>query len=114
MVSMDRIERGIAKYLDTEFMPQLRSGGFERVLVGTAASLMIRKVGMIAASYKDNKLVKMTGIIDEKGDVDVEAIAAELKNNITNEGVKIDIPVIGTVIFHKEDVDKLRSYIMEV
>lgn len=114
MVSIDRIERGVAKYLDTELMPQLRSGGFERVLVGTAASLVIRKAGAMVASYKDNKVVKMTGIMDDDGNIDVDAIATELKNNISDAGVKAEIPVIGTVTFHKDDVDKLREYIMEV
>lgn len=112
MVSIDKIEQGVAHYLDGELMPQLQNNGWEKVLVGTAASLAIRKSGAIAAGYKDHKLVKMLGIMDEKGNVDVEALATELKKNIPKEGFKVDIPIVGTMTFHKDDVDKLYEYIM--
>lgn len=112
MVSVDKIEKGVANYLDAELMPQLQNNGVEKVLIGTAASLMIRKTGTIIDGYKDNKLVKMLGIMDEKGNVDVDTLAEELKNNISKEGIKIDIPIIGTLTFHKEDIDKLCDYIM--
>lgn len=112
MVSIDKIEQGIANYLDGELMPQLQSNGWEKVLVGTAASLAIRKTGAIVAGYKDHKLVKMLGIMDDKGNVDVDALAMELKKNIPKDGFSVDIPIIGTMTFHKDDVDKLREYIM--
>lgn len=114
MVSIDKIEEGVAKYLDAELMPQFQNNGLEKVLVGTAASLLIRKTGTIVSSYKDNKLVKMLGIMDESGNVDVDILAEELKNNISKEGIKVDIPVIGTMTFHKEDIDTLYEYIVEV
>lgn len=112
MVSIDKIEQAIANYLDAELMPQLKSTGIEKVLVGTAASLFIRRSGAIIESYKDNKLVKMLGIMDEEGNIDVDTLVEEVKKNIPKEGVKIEIPVIGTMTFHKEDIDKLNDYIM--
>lgn len=111
-VSIDKIERGIANYLDAELMPQLQNNGIEKVIIGTAASLFIRKSGTIIEGYKDNKLVKMLGIIDGSGNVDIETLVEELKNNISKEGVSIDVPIIGTLTFHKEDIDKLCDYIM--
>lgn len=113
MISIDKIEKGIANYLDGELMPQLQDNKLEKVLVGTAASLAISRIGTIVASYKDNKLVKMLGIMDDEGNVDVEVLADELKKNISKEGVKVDIPIVGTMTFHKDDVDKLYEYIME-
>lgn len=112
MVSIDKIEQGVAHYLDGELMPQLQSSGWEKVLVGTAASLAIRRTSTIIAGYKDHKLVKMLGIMDDKGNVDVETLAIELKKNIPKEGFKVDIPIIGTMTFHKDDVDKLCEYIV--
>lgn len=113
MVSISKIEHGIANYLDAELMPQLQQNGIERLLVGTAMSLVIRRSGDIISSYKDNKVVKMLGLMDENGNVDVDALATELKKNISKDGVKVDIPVIGSMTFHKDDVDKLREYIGE-
>lgn len=112
MVSVDKIERGIADYLDAELMPQLQNNALEKIIVGTAASLFIRKSGAIIEGYKDNKIVKTLGIMDEDGNVDVDILTEEIKKNISKDGVRIDVPVIGTLTFRKEDVDKLHNYIM--
>lgn len=112
MVSIDKIEKGVANYLDGELMPQLQNNSLEKVLVGTVASLAIHKSGAIVAGYKDNKVVKMLGVMDDNGNVDIEVVAAELKKHIPKDGVKVDIPIIGTMTFHKDDVDKLCEYIM--
>lgn len=111
MVTIDKIERGVAAYLDAEVMPQLPAGGFEKVLAGTAISLFIRKSGKIIEGYKENKAVQMLGIMDTEGNVDVDILAEELKKNISTEGMKIDVPIVGKMTFHKEDVDKLHEYI---
>lgn len=111
MVSIDKIEQGIAAYLDGELMPQLPNSGFEKVLAGTAISLFIRRSGKIIERYKDNKAVQMLGIMDADGNVDVDVLAEELKKNFPKDGMKLDIPIIGAMTFHKEDVDKLHEYI---
>lgn len=111
MVPISKIEQGVAAYLDSELMPQLPNSGFEKVLAGTAMSLIIRRSGKIIDSYKNNKAVQMLGIMDEEGNVDVDVLAEELKKNLPKEGMKVEIPIIGAMTFHKEDVDKLHEYI---
>lgn len=111
MVSIDKIEQGVAAYLDAEVMPQLPSSGFEKVLAGTAMSLIIRRSGAILDGYKNHKAVQMLGLMDAEGNVDVEILAEELKKNIPKDGMKVDVPLIGGMTFHKEDVDKLYEYI---
>ena len=111
MVAISKIEQGIAAYLDSELMPQLPNTGIEKVLAGTAMSLAIRRSGKILDGYKNNKAVQMLGLMDAEGNVDVDVLAEELKKNIPAEGVKIDVPIIGAMTFHKEDVDKLHEYI---
>lgn len=114
MVTIAQIQKGVAAYLDNEVMPQLPSNGFEKVLAGTAMSLAIRKSGAIIEGYKDNKAVQMLGIMDETGNVDVDVLMEELKKNIPIDGVRVDIPLIGGLTFHKDDVDKFRGYIPNV
>lgn len=114
MVTMKQIEQGVAVYLDTELMPQLPSTGLEKVLAGTAISLFIRRSGTILDGYKNNKTVQMLGIMDAEGNVDVDLLASELKKNIPDEGVKVEVPMIGSMTFHKEDVNKLQEYITEL
>ena len=114
MVSIDNIKQGLADYLDAELMPQLKTSGVERVVIGTAASLLITRAGNIVEGYKDNKLVKMLGIMDDEGNVDIDTLVTEVKKNITKDGIRVEVPVLGTLTFHREDVDKLYGYIAEV
>lgn len=111
MVTIGKIEQGVAAYIDSELMPKLPSTGLEKVLAGTAIGLAIRRSGKIIESYKDNKTVQMLGIMDAEGNVDVDALAEELKKNVPADGVKVDVPIIGVMTFHKDDVDKLHEYI---
>lgn len=111
MVTIDKIEHGIAAYLDGELIPKLPSTGIEKVLTGTTMSLLIRRLGKILESYKNDKTVRMLEIVDEEGNVDIDLICEELKKNIPSEGVKMDVPIIGSLTFHEDDVDKLYEYI---
>lgn len=113
MVTMKEIESGIAAYLDAELMPKLPTSGLEKVIAGTAISLFIKRSGTILESYKDNKVVQMLGVMDTEGNVDVDLLATELKKNMPEDGIKIDVPMIGAMTFHKEDVTKLHEYITE-
>ena len=111
MVSIDKIKQGVAAYLDSELMPQLPANGVQKLIAGTAMSLLIERSGAIAESYKDNQLVKMLGIMDENGNVDVDVLAEELKKNMPKEGIKVEVPMIGALTFKKDDVEKLHEYI---
>lgn len=113
MVSIDRIERGIAKYFDVELKEKLPPNGFERVFVGTAISIAIKRSGRIIAEMKDNKAVQMLGIMDDKGNVDIDILRDEVKNQMPESGIKVDLPLIGMMTFKKEDIDILYSYINE-
>lgn len=114
MKTIAQIQKGVAAYLDNELMPQLPENGIEKVLAGTAMSLAIRKSGVIMGSLKDNKAVKMLEIMDSEGNVDVDILAEELKKNVPNDGVKIEIPLIGGLTFHKSDVEKVHEYINNI
>lgn len=112
MVTIKQIGQGVAAYLDAELMPQFPAQGIEKVLAGTAISLLIRRSEKILESYKDNKIIQMLGIMDEEGNVDVDVLTEELKKNISSDGVKIEVPIIGKMTFHKDDVNKLNEYIL--
>lgn len=111
MITNEQLMKGVSAYLDNELMPKLNKTGLERVLTGTAIGLFLNKNRNIVDNYKDNKIVKMLGVIDEEGNIDIETLSKELKNNITNDGIKVEIPMLGKITFHKEDVDKLKEYI---
>jgi hypothetical protein len=112
MVSLSKIEKGIAEYLDTELMTKLPQNGFQRVIAGTAISLAIRKSSNIVAGLKDNSFVKMLELMDDEGNIDIDILKEEVTKQIPETGVKADFPMIGVVTFHKDDVDKLYKYII--
>lgn len=111
MVTIEQIERGVASYLDEELMPNLPQNGIQKVMAGTAISLVIRKSGNIVKELTNQPFVKMLGIMDEEGSVDIDVLKDELKHNITDEGIVVDFPLIGTMTFHRSDVDSLYKHI---
>ena len=46
----------------------------------------------------------------------LDTLAAELKKNIPDEGMRLDIDILGfklgSMIFHRADVETLRTYIV--
>lgn len=114
MVSIPKIEKGLASYLDAEYMPKLAVDGFERVLTGTVVSLVIKRAGVMLENLKQDKGFLMLGIVDEKsGEIDVETFAEEFKKNMGKNGFSVDIPMLGKVTIRKEDVDVLLKHINE-
>lgn len=114
MVSIPKIEKGIASYLDAEFMPKLPADGLERILTGTVVSLVIKRAGVMLENLKQDKGFLMLGIVDEKsGEIDIESFAEEFKKNMGKNGFKVDLPMIGLINMHKEDIDTLIKHINE-
>lgn len=111
MIPYAKVEKGLADYLDGELMPMIPETGFQRIIAGTAISLLIKKGGSQIAALKENPAVKMMGIFDDAGNVDVETLRDELKKNMPEDGVKVEVPMLGMLTFRKGDIDKLYSYI---
>lgn len=112
MVTIDKIEHGVAAYLDSELMPKIAGNQFEKVVAGTAVSLLIRRGGNMIANATNSSTIKMLGIVDEAGNIDIDAVYEEMKKNMPTEGpVKVELPIIGVLSFNKDDLDKLYEYI---
>lgn len=110
MISANKIQTGLAKYIDNEFLPHIEEDGVKRMLVGAAAGIAIKRTSRIIDELKHNKVVKMLGIVDESGLVDIDILREELSKNMPDGGIRIDIPAVGTLTFNKDDIDKLYSY----
>jgi hypothetical protein len=113
MVSIDKIERGVARFLDAEMLPTLPTEGVARVVAGTAMAVLVRRLGGMIRGYANHSIVRGLGVIDESGNVDVDILREALKANVPETGLKIEIPLGGAVTFHKADVDLLYRYILE-
>lgn len=112
MTTIQQIQNGVAAYLDNELMPMLPQTGLERLVLGTGISLLIKKNFSKIELLKENSLIKAMEIFDEEGNVDIDTLKEEIEHNMTNEGVNLEIPMIGKLTFKKEDVNKLYNYII--
>lgn len=111
MVTIRQMENGIARFLDTELLSKMQ-GTWQKVVAGTATGILIKKSENIFNSLSNNEIVKMMGIISEDGMIDIDLLREELKNNVPDSGVQIDLPMVGRVTIKKEDVDKLYACII--
>lgn len=112
MVTIKDIEKGIAEYMDTAFMPQLKETGLQKVLIGTGASLFIKRLGTIIGELKNNKIIATLGIFDKDGNVDIDTLAEELKKNMPDEGVVVDLGMLKMTL-HESDIEEAYKCIVK-
>lgn len=112
MVTVHQIEKGIGSFLDNELMPMIGENGLQKVIIGTGISLLLHKnIGKIV-TMQQNPIVSAMGIFDQEGNIDIDSIKEEMLKQIPEEGVKVDVPMVGVLTFKKEDISKLHQYIM--
>ena len=113
MVSIERVEHGIARFLDVELIPSLPKEGVSRVVTGAAMAVIVKRVGGLIRGYADNDVIRGLGVIDAAGNVDVDLLREAIKANMSESGLRLTIPMGGTITIHKSDVDTLYHYITE-
>ena len=111
MVTVAQIQNGLATFMDAELMPKLPATGIQKVITGTAVALLIRRSGATIQEYSQHPFIKMLGIVDEKGNFDIDTLKTEVKKQMGDQGFDLDVPMIGTMTFHSADIDKIASYI---
>lgn len=112
LVDVSKIEIGIAKYLDENLLPKLPVDGWKKAVAGAAIGLWLKKSGTgNIDKIKDSIFLKMLGVIDDTGAVDIDEVKGALEGQIMDTGMKVEVPVIGTLTFHKVDIDQICEYI---
>lgn len=110
MVSIDRVQRGVSRYLDTELVGKM--DGLNKWLFAAAASAYIGSAPTLLDKLRDNKLLAPLNLVNEAGEVDVEKIYAHLKPAAAKCPAPITLPV-GTITLTEADVDAIYNYIMQ-
>lgn len=111
MVSIDNIERGLARYIDTDVLPNLPHDGIKGVGIGIAASLLVKRGGNILREYAKNPLLQQLGIVTADGSVDLEALREAALANVPAQGVSVDLPLGITLRMNASDVESLYNAI---
>ena len=64
--------------------------------------------------YAAHPLLAQMGAVDKSGDLDLDGLLASVKQAVPDTGVKIDVPILGSLTFYLEDFERLAAYIKEV
>ena len=109
MVTFEKIEMGIGRFIDDEIVGRLPGGSWQKPVFSAVAIFAVK--GYIG-KIKDNGFLKGAGIVTDQG-VNIEAFAEEFKKSIPISGIKVDIPMLGEATFVPADVDALVRKIRE-
>lgn len=111
MISIDCVERGLARYIDTEILPNLPKDGVKGVGIGIAASLLVKRGGIILREYIKNPMLQQLGLVSADGSVDLDLLREAALENIPAQGVVIDLPLGVTLRINANDVESIYSAI---
>lgn len=111
-MTFDKVLNGIYKYLNNEIYSGMND--WQEMLARIAVSRLVGNGEKIKSALTNNPFLKTFAIIDDDGNIDVEGLAKDLKEQIAQKGkLTITIPMFGAFNFSPEDVDKLHRTIME-
>lgn len=117
MVSMSKIESGIAKWLDNEVMPTLsfdgQLGAIKRGAVTAASVYAVKRAMGALAGVVSNPMMVQIGAADKYGNIDIDGFAEEFRKTIPEAGYKVTIPFVAELTLVKSDFDNLLRYIKE-
>lgn len=110
MVAMEKVQRGLAAFIDRELIPSL--SGWDKVLVGSGAGLAVAKLPQIIIQYP---IISALGVYDkEANNLDIDALYKAITPYIGTEPLPVKIPILGiTVKMGKPEIDALYRYIKE-
>ena len=111
MVTMEKVQRGLAAFIDRELIPSL--SGWDKVLVGGGAGLAVAKLPQMIAQYP---IVATLGVYDKENKrVDIDALYQAIVPYIGTEALPVKLPMLGiTVKMGRAEIDTLYKYIKEV
>ena len=111
MVSIESIARGIARYIDTEILPTMQTGGVKGFAIGMAATFLVKRGGNILREYAKNDIFRQLGLVSADGAVDLDAVREAAIANIPQGGLAVDLPIGICMRVNASDIDKLYDTI---
>lgn len=103
MKTVDQVSRGVAHFYDTEVRPSL--SGWKAIAYGVAIGRIASNMPSLIEQYAP--ILATLGLLKD-GMIDVDGLAAELKQQMERNGGELTVPIIGdTFTFKPADVDTL-------
>lgn len=109
MVTVTQIQNGLARYIDEEVVAAMP--GWQKWVFGAGASIALNNLPATMERIKNTEVVKMLGVIDAQGDIDMAKIYQGVKKQSEKGPVSFEIPAMGKMTLNDADVDKIYRYI---
>ena len=110
-VKFETVIDGINRYIDKEIYKNL--DGTQEFLARVVVGRMINNSDTIKNMLMTNGLSKTLCLIDNEGMVEVDTLLSDIRREIERQGsLQLDIPLMGTLTFHADDVDVLHNEIV--
>ena len=107
----ERVVDGIHRYLDREVFKNMND--LQEMLARIAVSRITSNAGL-KEQLISNPFIRTFAIIDSEGDVDVEGLISDIREQIRAKGkLEVSIPLFGKFTFREGDVDILHRTILE-
>jgi len=108
-MTADMVMQGLINYIDNEVMDKFPTSG--RWVMGTVVGLASTKTTHVIESLKENKIVCALEVVDDRGEIDTDAILTSLRVSAEKYGkIALDVPLVGKLTFSSADVDVLKTY----
>lgn len=107
MVTVDKLQRGLARYMDEKVLPSMR--GADRWIITSAVTLAL---GKLPALVQSGGALKTLGVIGADGTIDVEGLIQSVRPAARATPITINIPFTGGAItLTEQDLDVIARYI---
>lgn len=111
MVSINQIKAGLGDYIEAVMLPRMDSK--RKFVTGMAYILIAMKMDQVIPEIAESPAIKMLGIIDTDGNVDIDSLYKAAKAQIERQGeLEISIKMLGDFKFRAADIDELYRYIL--
>lgn len=118
MVTLDKVERGIIRFVDQDILPHINAGwnlsfmgtsvtlpaAMKKAVFGTAGAMLAKKASAALSNM---------GMVAEDGSVDLDVFIREFLPRMPQEGFLIGLPGGDDMRLTSRDVDALHRYIIE-
>ena len=110
-MNIDRVIDGLIKYTNTELISGMND--WQKLIAVDVINRALSRSGAVREFVKSSTFLRALGYVDAEGNVDVEGIAAYLKNAAKEcGGLTLKIPLMPSYKFHEDDIEHIYQIII--
>lgn len=109
-VTSKAVVHGFADFLTEKVNPQYPADTLGSFIVGFSSGIIRRKAESVGKKLVNNPLISAV-ITEEDGMIELDDLIDAAQDAISNNGLRVAIPLSGEIIFRKSDAAVVKEYI---